>query len=457
MSAYSAGNPFTASQPQDPSASTDQHAPTAMIVLMPEGSDASDVSELTDLVRKHAAGELEAGQEDDVVVVSSDVCEEVEADAKESYNGSPREGDRSQILQQLLELSKNLANAKPARRQTMLQDALQELGVVSESKDSKSALKELDPHELLSKLSLGGGLSSQSSSLNVSLHLPALRSVSKANFDRVLDSMTSQSKSTGSINSLPQSPLGLHSSIATSQAWETERRQAVDSALQRGEDVSVAEALGPEADLVVLGEPSGPKPEWGRGVASYLARQHAYGPPAPPRAGQAEAKTKTLDDLLTYRLSDASDYNGQESMFFDDTADASGSSAGPTSMEDANLMLDHALVQDRVKSSLEWEQLTAAMEGKTRGTQMLHNIRSAQSLVPSKKTTTQPVTSAVTVDTAVRGSVSSEQGERGQEQETTPGTIQMDSVRRKRRKKMNKMKYKKLRKKQRSERQKLKK
>ncbi|CAO1617144.1 unnamed protein product [Parajaminaea phylloscopi] len=280
-----------------------------------------------------------------------------------------------------------------------------------------------------------------SEQLSVSLHLPPLNSISKSTFDRLIDSAAA-----------PRSPLALHADIAAEQAWEAERTRAVEAAKERGEDTLLAQRLGPESDLVVLGEPEGPKAEWGRGVASYLAR---YGrpfeaPSHPCERGTEAAKVKTLQDLMSYHVSDLSE------DFFDDASDLSASSASASTADDVHLWLGHALVQDKAKADIEW---TSALE-KTLGKEAAEGVLGAKVDVSSLKAFghgNEPQSGVQTVAVTP----SQRRGGGGSfvvdGEAPSPLDVQMDSTHRKRRKKMNKMKYKKLRKRQRAERQRLKK
>lgn len=114
-----------------------------------------------------------------------------------------------------------------------------------------------------------------------------------------------------------------------------ERENAKAAAIERGEDPEVAVRLGAEADLVVLGEPEGPNPEWSRGVATYLAEKtRAFEPPAPP----------ARDGLST----EVESSNARTSVFVTD--------------DDPNLLLSHALVQNSLPMALEWDRLVAQMD-----------------------------------------------------------------------------------------------
>lgn len=105
-----------------------------------------------------------------------------------------------------------------------------------------------------------------------------------------------------------------------------EREEAVSNAVERGEDPVRAERLGAEADLVVLGEPSGSDADWAPGVATHLGTTQAYVPPAAPGAPRR----------ATPRPAEAD--------------------------EDAHLWLMHGLVQTRVGAAREWDAVAQRME-----------------------------------------------------------------------------------------------
>ncbi|KAE8248639.1 hypothetical protein A4X13_0g5527 [Tilletia indica] len=63
----------------------------------------------------------------------------------------------------------------------------------------------------------------------------------------------------------------------------TSREACITRALDRGENPSLSSKLGVESELVVLGEQGGPRLEWARGVALWLAENgRAYVPPPLP-------------------------------------------------------------------------------------------------------------------------------------------------------------------------------
>ncbi|SAM84016.1 uncharacterized protein UBRO_06347 [Ustilago bromivora] len=192
-----------------------------------------------------------------------------------------------------------------------------------------------------------------------------------------------------------------------------EEEEAVQNALERGEDAETARKLGAEADLIILGEPHGPSAEWSRGVATYLAEKgRAYEAPPAPVAGDAAEATE-LEPVHVSR-----------SVFFTD--------------DDPNLMLSHALVQSTLPLVLKWDKLVAQMDAVA-----LNDPLRADNVVDTTK-----------LDAKLEN-VKGKHGEVGPL--LAAHNIMMDSVRRKRRKKIRKHKYKKLRKTQRAERQRMKK
>lgn len=193
-----------------------------------------------------------------------------------------------------------------------------------------------------------------------------------------------------------------------------EEEEAVQNALDRGEDPETARKLGAEADLIILGEPHGPSAEWSRGVATYLAEKgRAYeAPPAP----STEEAIEAMEQLEPPHVAN--------SVFFTD--------------DDPNLMLSHALVQSTLPLALKWDKVVAQMDAVA-----LNDPSRAEAVVDTTK-----------LDAEL-------EGVRGKRVKVSPlleaHNIMMDSVRRKRRKKIRKHKYKKLRKAQRAERQRMKK
>lgn len=196
-----------------------------------------------------------------------------------------------------------------------------------------------------------------------------------------------------------------------------EEEEAVQNAVERGEDPETARKLGAEADLIILGEPHGPSAEWSRGVATYLAEKgRAYEAPPAPVASDAAAAAEASEQLEPPHVA--------SSIFFTD--------------DDPNLMLSHALVQSTLPLALKWDKLVAQMDAVA-----LNDPSRADAVVDTTKLDAklEPV-----------------KGRRGDVSPLLAAhNIMMDSVRRKRRKKIRKHKYKKLRKAQRAERQRMKK
>lgn len=195
-----------------------------------------------------------------------------------------------------------------------------------------------------------------------------------------------------------------------------EEDEAVQNAMERGEDPETARKLGAEADLIILGEPNGPSAEWSRGVATYLAEKgRAYeAPPAPVASNSSHVES--ADELEPPHVS--------SSVFLTD--------------DDPNLMLSHALVQSTLPLALKWDKVVAQMDAVA-----LDDPGRADAVIDTSKLDAElePV--------------------RRRRVKASPlleaHNVKMDSVRRKRRKKIRKHKYKKLRKAQRAERQRMKK
>ncbi|WFD43443.1 hypothetical protein MPSI1_002105 [Malassezia psittaci] len=98
--------------------------------------------------------------------------------------------------------------------------------------------------------------------------------------------------------------------------------EAVADAMERGEDTARAQKLGPEADLVVLGEPDGAQKEWSRGVATHLGlNTEPYVPPS-SRVTRS-AYPATLQDAFA--------------------------------PQDSHLWFAHALVHNRVQAQRNWD------------------------------------------------------------------------------------------------------
>lgn len=194
-----------------------------------------------------------------------------------------------------------------------------------------------------------------------------------------------------------------------------EEEEAVQNAIERGEDPEAARKLGAEADLIILGEPHGASAKWSRGVATYLAEKgRAYEAPPAPSTGTKDAVDHTEPPRVA------------SSVFFTD--------------DDPNLMLSHALVQSTLPLALKWDKLVAKMDAVA-----LNDPEQVNRVVDTTKLDAKLEAGAAS---RVMANVSPM---------LEAHNVMMDSVRRKRRKKIRKHKYKKLRKAQRAERQRMKK
>ncbi|KAN0061941.1 hypothetical protein ACQY0O_005936 [Thecaphora frezii] len=198
-----------------------------------------------------------------------------------------------------------------------------------------------------------------------------------------------------------------------------EEEEAVQSALERGEDPEVARKLGIEADLIILGEPEGPRPEWSRGVATYLAEKgRAYEPPPAPQP-KVDKDGKPIEASEEQSALSEMPHVASTTFFTDD---------------DPNLILSHAMVQATLPLALKWDRLVSQMDAAALD---------------------QPEKALKEIDlTKLNAKIPSIKASRA---ERDAYDVSMDSVRRKRRKKIRKHKYKKLRKEQRAERQRMKK
>ncbi|EPQ26428.1 uncharacterized protein PFL1_06076 [Pseudozyma flocculosa PF-1] len=214
-----------------------------------------------------------------------------------------------------------------------------------------------------------------------------------------------------------------------------EEEEAVQSALERGEDPDVARKLGIEADLIILGEPNGPSPDWSRGVATYLAEKgRAYEAPPAPQARRKDAGTVGGDDASSTSPAALSEQEIQEAI--EDAASRMPHAASTAfyTDDDPNLILSHALVQVTLPLALKWDRLVSQMDA-------VALDRPEKALEGIDLTKLDARIPRVKAPHAERDAYD----------------VQMDSVRRKRRKKIRKHKYKKLRKEQRAERQRMKK
>lgn len=237
--------------------------------------------------------------------------------------------------------------------------------------------------------------------MNTSLHAKRVEGLDQARFVKLLDRLTLE-RDAGAES--------LRTIRAEAHRMEEQERQkkdvetAVNNALERGEDTSLAQALGTEADLVVLGEPEGPNPAWARGVATHMAHStRAYVPPSEAiSASQADADIVQTEDGTTASI-----------KIIDERED------------DPNLILSHAMVQATLPPALSWDRIVAKMDAASSG----------------KKE--KPVVDLDALNADLLNHLISQ--------------VSLDSTKRKRGKKMRKHKYRKLRKATRIERSRLKK
>jgi hypothetical protein len=227
------------------------------------------------------------------------------------------------------------------------------------------------------------------------------------------------------IDRLSTSQSGLDAVEEEAEALEAEEahkrdvKEAIASALDRGVNPSAARKLGSEAELVVLGEPNGPSPEWPRGVASYIVEntRALEPPPAPIKQGETDMveamERMDIEDLAKH-------FTGSENAF----------QVQNVSDNDANLLLNHAMVQAILPARLRWDAVVAKMD-------QASNIT--------------PAASSQVVDWSIINADSTPT------EDDDCDEVHMDSVKRKRRKKMRKHKYRKFRKATRVERNRLKK
>ncbi|PKI83787.1 hypothetical protein MVES1_002345 [Malassezia vespertilionis] len=142
----------------------------------------------------------------------------------------------------------------------------------------------------------------------------------------------------------PASPV-VHSEFVRIKRQEQEedaREEAIVNAMERGEDVTRAELLGAEAELVVLGEPHGSQKEWARGVATYLGtRTEPFVPPGASLSG------------MTYPVSEIS---------------------GEVIELDPHLWLAHAEIQNSVKAAFDWDAVMQQV-GAPRALQMPQSVQ----------------------------------------------------------------------------------
>lgn len=299
-------------------------------------------------------------------------------------------------------------------------------------------------------------LSSDASTSIVSMeyHLPSLRSLTTATFNKIIENAMASSQQR-------KNPLSMHTLVSMKQAFERSRRHLMNEALSSGEDPTLASALGPESELVVVGDPKGPRAEWGRGVASHLARHgRPYQVPDAPQGGEDAARTQRLEDSAEYMVADFKPQAQQQGVMSigdlseSDEAHSHVSMVTPTEEgDDVEMWLSHAMVQNKIKSDVAWSRVASAMEGKRRIDTSTPTSKEESSLNALLSMTSLKATlPSASIDDLLKRREEAEKDE-----EEVIRIINMDSVKRKRKKKMRKMKYKKLRKRQRAERQRLKK
>lgn len=238
----------------------------------------------------------------------------------------------------------------------------------------------------------------------------ALRNIEPQQFAKLLERLSSPIR--------PSSPSGLSAHvyreaarIAADERARADRAEAVSAAIERGEDPAIAESLGSEADLVVLGEPDGPHKDWAPGVATYLAEHtRAFEAPAPPALGATPHSTASVPALSTEEQ-EMEAIAARLTTLFLDSMRGSTASGGAQALgqddDEPNLLLSHAVVQASLPRALSWDALLAKM---------------------SVAAGTEPAGPAVDLS-ALNADLL-----------PRPASVEMDSVRRKRKKKMRKHK-----------------
>lgn len=231
------------------------------------------------------------------------------------------------------------------------------------------------------------------------------------------------------VDNLAMSNTGLESVYREAKTLEEEAtleqdvEKAVAEALERGEDASAARKLGSESDLVVLGEPDGPNPDWPRGVATFLTEETRALEPPEAKVEAEEGKDVEATSEQAMKLLNVQElakaFAGEDSAY----------TVRKVTEKDPNLLLSHALVQAILPPRLKWDRIEAQMNA-------------AAGITTSEGSKTSYDISALNADPLSA---------------TEADTVNMDSVKRKRRKKMRKHKYKKFRKATRTERNRLKK
>ncbi|PWN42490.1 hypothetical protein IE81DRAFT_323458 [Ceraceosorus guamensis] len=276
----------------------------------------------------------------------------------------------------------------------------------------------------------------------------ALRNVTPSRFSRLLDSLSESPSSSSPISQTSLKVVMERHKMAEELRREKECAEAVANAVERGEDPTVARALGGEADTVILGEPSGPQADWSPGVASFMAKHlRAFEPPSAPDArGRLLSAPQTAGSSMPHfgrsgviTLGEGEEFDDEDvadrlsSMFTDAMNGIDGASFGgnvhglpPSNVEEdaPNLLLSHAMVQAALPNSLAWDRLVGQMDAAA-----LDDASIARGGVNPSLLNADPLPPDHELH------------------------VSLDSVRRKRKKKMRKHKYKKLRKRTRIQRQ----
>ncbi|KDN53371.1 hypothetical protein K437DRAFT_292307 [Tilletiaria anomala UBC 951] len=274
--------------------------------------------------------------------------------------------------------------------------------------------------------------------------------------------------------------------LTSEAALVHEKQEAVAAALERGEDPALAQKLGAEAELLVLGERavgtssaqktagngqgqemggrskrmfylgaalggpgSGfgsigrPDSRWARGTASWLVLKGRpfEVPPAPAAPVSSELLSPVKQEDVASGEEESKPSIELTASDLQYVSDVISSRTRRSQQQhhfdpnDANLVLSRAMVQNSLPAALQWDSVTRKMDAVVEGS----NSREAG---PAARPDEKGV-----IDVSLLNA-SLDEGSRH---------VDLDSVKRKRRKKMRKHKYKKLRKEQRSQRQRLKK
>lgn len=277
----------------------------------------------------------------------------------------------------------------------------------------------------------------------------ALSNVSQASFERALDTLSSSSAAAAAAQHQhqhqlnaphlePRSAAVVHEAhrLSLEQRIAAHKAVLLNKARSRGEETDVIEALGFEANVVVLGEPNGPSKAWGAGVATLLS-EHTRPLEPPPAPSPVQ-----LDDLLSASSSKADEQLEALSAKLTQTFIAHTRPARARELEtldtaEPNLFLSHALVQTQLPRLLAWDRIEAQMDAavwsstaaaQEDGQGGLDRVRALEHMRKGVNVALLNATPLPSTD------------------------VEMDSVRRKRKKKMRKQKYRKLRKATRTER-----